>query len=98
MRTWVKVLAAVVGLFLVVIILIPFLVNGETFRPTLESRLSAALGRPVTLGHLSFSLFSGSLVADNIAIADDPAFSSSPFVQAKELKVGVELGPLIFGK
>jgi AsmA protein len=98
MRTGVKVLAAVVGLVLLIIILIPFLVNGETFRPTLESRLSAALGRKVTLGHLSFSLLSGSLVADNIAIADDPAFGSSPFIEAKQLKVGVELQPLIFNK
>lgn len=98
MRTWVKVLAVVVGLFLVIVIVVSFVVNGETFRPTLQSRLSAALGRQVTMGHLSFSLLSGSLVADNIAIADDPAFSSSPFVEAKQLKVGVELSPLIFNK
>jgi len=37
MRTGVKVLAAVVGLVLLIIILIPFLVNGETFRPTLRA-------------------------------------------------------------
>ncbi|KAA6464874.1 AsmA family protein [Acidobacteria bacterium AB60] len=98
MRTGVKVLVAVVGVILVVLILVPFLVNGETFRPTLENRLTAALGRKVTLGHLSFSLFSGSLVASDIAIADDPAFGDSPFIQAKELKVGVELQPLIFNK
>ena len=98
MRTWVKVLAAVVGLVVIVLILIPFLVNGETFRPTLEGRLSAALGRQVTLGHLSFSLLSGSLVADDIAIADDPVFSISPFLKAKQLKVGVEVQPLIFSK
>ena len=97
-NTWVKILAAVAILFLLLIILIPFIVNGETFRPSLESRLSAALGRQVTLGHLSFSLISGSLVADNIAIADDPAFGSTPFIQAKQLKVGVELQPLIFNK
>jgi AsmA protein len=98
MRTWVKILAAVVGLVILIVILVPFLVSGETFRPTLESRLTAALGRKVTLGHLSFSLLSGGLVADNIAIADDPAFGNSPFLQAKQLKVGVELVPLIFNK
>ncbi|MFI5110376.1 MAG: hypothetical protein ACHP78_16255, partial [Terriglobales bacterium] len=32
------------------------------------------------------------------AIADDPAFSKTPFVTAKSLKVGVELIPLIFSK
>jgi AsmA protein len=97
-KTWVKVVVVVAVLFILVLIVTPFLVNGETFRPTLESRLSAALGRQITLGHLSFSLLSGSLVADNIAIADDPAFSTTPFVQAKQLKIGVELGPLIFHK
>jgi AsmA protein len=97
-KTWVKIVAAVAALFILVLILTPLLVNGETFRPTLESRLSAALGRQITLGHLSFSLLSGSLVAKEIAIADDPAFSTTPFVQAKELKIGVELGPLIFHK
>ncbi len=97
-NTWVKVIAAVAVLILLVLILVPFLVNGETFRPSLESRLSAALGRQVTLGHLSFSLLSGSLVAENIAIADDPVFSNSAFIQAKKLKVGVELQPLIFNK
>jgi AsmA protein len=97
-KTWIKVVAALAGLVLLLLIFVPFLVKGETFRPTLESRLSAALGRQVTLAHLSFSLFSGSLVADNITIADDPAFSTSPFIQAKRLKVGVELQPLIFTK
>src|SRR5258708_26117857 len=95
---WVKIVAAVAAVLLLVLILAPFLVNGETFRPTLESRLSAALGRQVTLGHLSFSLLSGSIVAENIAIADDPAFSTSAFVQAKKLKIGVELEPLVFSK
>ena len=45
---------------------------------------------------MSFSVFSGSLVADNISIADDPAFSPKPFLQAKSLHIGVEVGPLLF--
>ena len=35
---------------------------------------------------------------ENVSIADDPAFSKSPFITAKSLKVGVELMPLIFSK
>lgn len=91
----VKVIVAVLALVILAVIAVPFFVNGEAFRPTLESRLSAALNRKVTIGHLSFSLFSGSLVAKDIAIADDPAFSTSPFLKANELKVGVEVGPLL---
>jgi hypothetical protein len=55
-------IAGVVGiLILVVVFILPFFVNADTFRPTLEQKISAALGRQVTLGHLSFSLFFGSL-------------------------------------
>src|SRR5450755_2237295 len=93
-----KVLAIVVGLFLVVAIALPFLVNVNNFRPQIESNLSSALGRPVKVGNLDLSIFSGSVKADQLSIADDPKFSPSPFIQAKSLQVGVELLPLIFSK
>jgi AsmA protein len=48
------------------------------------------------LGHLGFSLFSGSLVADGLSIGDDAAFSSQPFLTAKTIHIGVETGPLLF--
>jgi AsmA protein len=93
---WVKVAVAAAALVIVALILLPLLVNGQTFKPTLESRLSAALNRKVTIGHLSISVLSGSLVADSVTIADDAAFSATPFLQAKELRVGVEMFPLLF--
>src|SRR5580704_16869281 len=92
----ISILVAVVVLFFLVVLLLPLLLNPNTFRPTLETQLSTALGRKVTLGNLSFSFFSGSLVADNISIADDPAFSSKPFLQAQSLHIGVEVAPLLF--
>jgi AsmA protein len=91
----ISILVAVVVLLLLVVLVVPLFVNVNTFRGTLESQLSGALGRKVTLGNLSFSLFSGSLVADNISIADNPAFSSKPFLQAASLHVGVEVAPLL---
>ncbi len=92
----ISILVAVVVLLLLAVLLIPLFVNGNTFRPTLETQLSTALGRKVTLGNLSFSIFSGSLVADNVSIADDPAFGSKPFLQAQSLHIGVEVAPLVF--
>jgi AsmA protein len=92
----ISIVVALVVLLLLAVLLVPLFINANTFRPTLESQLSQALGRKVTLGNLSFSLFSGSLVADNISIADDPAFSPKPFLQAKSLHIGVEVGPLLF--
>jgi AsmA protein len=98
MKRTLKILAIVVGVLIVIAIAIPFFVDANTFRPKLETELTAALGREVKVGNLSLSILSGSVSADDIAIADDPAFSKSPFVQAKSLKVGVELIPLIFSK
>ncbi|HKN22455.1 MAG TPA: AsmA family protein [Terracidiphilus sp.] len=95
-KHWVQAAIAAAALVVIVIVVIPFFVNADTFRPKIQDELSSALGRKVTLGHISLSLFTGSLVAENISIADDPAFSSAPFLQAKELRIGVELGPLIF--
>ena len=93
-----KIAGIVVGVIILILIAIPFFVDANSFRPTLESQLTAALGRQVKVGNLALSLFSGSVKADNISIADDPAFSKSPFVQAKSLTVGVEMMPLIFSK
>lgn len=98
MKRILKILAIIVGILIVIAIALPFFVNANTFRPKLESELTDALGRQVTVGNLSLSLFSGGVTADDISIADDPEFSKAPFVQAKSLKVGVEMIPLIFSK
>lgn len=96
-RSW-KIAGIVLAVLVVLLIALPFLINVNSFRPKIESELSESLGRQVTVGNLSLSLLTGSVGADNIAIADDPKFSKSPFVTAKSLKVGVEMLPLIFSK
>lgn len=98
MKRILKIVTIIVAVLIVIAIAVPFFIDANTFRPKLESELTDALGRQVKVGNLSLSLFSGSVSADDISIADDPKFSTSPFVQAKELKVGVEMMPLIFSK
>ena len=98
MKKILKIVAIVVGILIVILIALPFLIDVNTFRPKLESELTDVLGRQVKVGNLSLSLLSGGVAADDISIADDPEFSKTPFVQAKSLKVGVELIPLLFSK
>jgi len=98
MKRALKIIGIVVVVILLVVIALPFLVNVNSFRPKLESELSSALGREVKVGNLSLSILSGSVSAENLSIADDPAFSKDPFIRAKALKVGVEVMPLIFSK
>ncbi len=87
-----------VAIVVLILILLPFVLNVNSFRPMLESELSAAAGRQIQVGNLSLAVFSGSVGADDIVIADDPAFSKTPFVRAKALKISVELMPLIFSR
>jgi AsmA protein len=88
----------IVGVLVVLLLVVPFLIPVNQFRPTIEEKASAALGRKVEVGNLSLSLLGGSLSAENLSIGDDPKFSSLPFLKAKSLKVGVEIMPLIFSK
>jgi len=73
-------------------------VDANTFRPTIENRLSTALSRKVTLGNLSLSLTTGSLVADDLSIAEDPKFGQTAFFTAKRVHIGVQMKPLLFHK
>lgn len=97
-KHWLRIVAIVVAVLVVIIIALPFLINVNSYRPKIEAEASSALGRPVTIGNLSLRLFSGTVEASNLAIADDPAFSKSPFLTAQSLRVGVELIPLIFAR
>jgi AsmA protein len=67
----------------------------DQLRPRLESAMGGALGRKVSLGHIRLALFAGSLAIDDVAIGEDPAFGTEPFVTAKGVSVGVEMMPLI---
>jgi AsmA protein len=95
-KGWIKIAIGVAAVLVLVVVMVPLFVNADTFRPMLESRLGSALGRKVTLGKLRFSLWSGGVVADELTVADDPAFGTGPFLQAKSLKIGVDTGAFLF--
>ena len=93
-RIWI-ILAAVVCILLIGAFAIDHFLNADTYRGRIETALSQSLNRQVTLGHLSFSIFTGSLEASSLSIADDPSFSSKPFLTAKDIAIGVKIWPLI---
>jgi AsmA protein len=97
-----KRIAKWVGVIFVVLILtvvsLPFLINVDQFRPTLQSDLSTALGREVTLGNLRLKILAGEVTADDLSVAEGPAFGKPAFLQAKSLHVGVELWPFLMSR
>jgi hypothetical protein len=94
-RTLLIVLGSIVAFILLVAISIPLFLNADAFRTRIETALTTSLGRKVTLGKLDLSVLTGNLVAENATIADDPAFSTQPFLQASKVKIGIEMIPLI---
>jgi len=97
-KHWLMITGIAFVVVVLVLLALPFLININSFRPQLEAKASAALGRKVKLGNLSLSILRGTLVADDIEVADDPAFSPSNFLVAKSLEIAVELKPLIFSR
>ena len=98
MKRWTKILLVIVVLVVAAAAATPLFVHANTFRPVIEKQLSRTLGRGVKLGDLRLSVFSRSLVAKDLSVADDPNFSAAPFLTAKELRIGVSLRPLIFSR
>ncbi len=98
MKSKLKWIGIAILVVIVILLVLPFVIPVNKFRPTIEQQASQALGRKVTVGNLSLSILGGSLGMDDLAISDDPKFNSGPFLTAKEVKVGVELMPLIFSK
>ncbi len=89
---------AIVALLILAALCLPLFLNADSFRARIESTLTKSLGRSVSIGKLDLSIWSGGLVATNAAVADDPAFSKQPFIQADSVKIGVKILPLIFSR
>lgn len=91
-------IGAVAGLLVLAYAALPFLLSGGRIRPIVEAALTSKLGRPVRVGSLRFSPTFGTLIASDVAIADDPAFSSAPFLYAQRVDLSVNRLPLIVSR
>ena len=98
MKRALKWLGILSGVLVLVVIAVPFFLNVNDFRPTLEARLTTALGREVKLGNLRLRLLHGEVTADDLSVAEDPAFGKPAFLKASSLHVGVELWPFLFAR
>ena len=95
MRKIIYVLVGIFVLFIIAAVALPFLIDANQFRPRVEAEATKALGREVKVGNLKLSLFAGGVRADDLSIAEDPAYGKGPFLTAKSMDIGVELMPLI---
>ena len=98
MKRILRAVLIVFALLVVVVLVASLFVDANRFRPTLETQLTQTLGRAVSVGRLKLSLLSGGVAAEDVSVADDPAFSHVPFLTAKSLSVGVDLFALVFSR
>ncbi len=97
MRKWM--IAGTVLVFLCVIVVLALLsVNSliNRNRDYLVNRAEQALGRKVSVGKVSVSLWNGIGVRLNdFSLSDDASFSSGDFIRAKDLQVNLKIMPLL---
>ncbi|MFQ5767296.1 MAG: AsmA family protein, partial [Acidobacteriota bacterium] len=84
------------GLVLLAILVLPFVVDVNQFRPTIERAAQDALGRPVKLGEMRLSLFpSPGIQVRDLVIGALPEEGGGDLLTAARLQVGARLRPLL---
>lgn len=96
MKRWTKIVLAIAAVIVAVIASLPLFINANTFRPAIEKQLTTVLNRDVKLGDLRLSGFSRGLIARDLSVTDDANFSATPFLTAREVRIGVSLRSLVF--
>ncbi len=96
MKTLFIALAVIVALLAAAAGAVYYFFDANQLRPRIEAELTKVLNREVQVGDLKLALRAGSVEAADLSIAEDPAFSKKPFIQAKSLKISVDMKPLIF--
>jgi uncharacterized protein involved in outer membrane biogenesis len=73
----------------------PYLINVDTYRGVVESKLSQAIGRQVSLNDLRLSVAPLAIESKDVRISDDPSFRKDDFVQIQSLRLHLNFWPLL---
>jgi hypothetical protein len=73
-------------------------VSADRFRPRIQAALQAALNRPVQVGKVHLSLFTGpGFTVDDVLIDDDPAAGIEPFAHVEHMQARIRWISLFSG-
>ncbi|MGB7970716.1 MAG: AsmA family protein [Candidatus Deferrimicrobiaceae bacterium] len=99
MRKTAIVLAAVLLLFVVLILLIPRLVSVDSLKPRLVSALEEKTGRKIGLSGLSLSLFPGiGVKVAGLSVSGDARHPEERLLSVPEAEIRLAIAPLFSGK
>src|SRR5437764_3165816 len=86
----------IVVLVVAAALILPHVIDVNSYHGQIQAQLEKKLGRQVTLGQMSLSLFPPSFQVANASVGEDKNFHSTrPFAQAEKLAVSVKFWPLL---
>src|SRR5262245_38138973 len=89
-------LGVIVVIILIAVLTLPRFIDVNHYRPQIEADLEQRLGRQVSLGPITLSLFPLAFRVQSATISEDPDFSTDrPFAEATTLFVSPEFFPLL---
>ncbi|UWZ85323.1 AsmA family protein [Occallatibacter riparius] len=87
---------SVVALFFIAMFSLPFFIDVNQYRGTIQTQLQTRLYRPVQLGRMSLGVFPLRVQVQAVNIGEDPRYRSKlPFAQVGQMDVSVKLLPLL---
>ena len=96
MRKLIIAVVAVVVLLVVVMLLLPYIIDVNQYRGTIQAQLQNRLHRPVQFGAMSLGVFPLRVEVKDVSIGEDPRYHSTvPFAQVGEMDISVKLFPLL---
>lgn len=99
MKTLFITVGLIVVLLIVAVLLLPFLVDLNTYKNQYQPMIEEALNRKITLNDMRLTLIPriGVRIA-GFTVMDDPTFSHTPFASLDSLDIGVKFLPLLAGR
>ena len=89
-------IAVIIVVLIAAVLIIPHLIDVNSYHGQIQSELQKRLGRQVTLGNMSLRLFPPAFDVENTTIAEDPHFATNrAFATADKLAVSVKFWPLL---
>ena len=95
---WAKILLGLVALLVIVVLTLPYFLNVDRYRGTIEDTIAKQTGRKVTLGGIHARIFPGVGVSvEQLHVSNPEDFPDGDLVGADEIRVNVALSPLLHG-
>lgn len=89
----------IIALLIVTVLLLPFLIDLNTYQDRYRPMIEDALNRKIVLNNARLTIIPrlGVRIA-GFTVMDDPAFSQTPFASLTSLDIGIKFMPLLTGR